>query len=184
MTTGTTGSPGGPTTTILAGTPGQFDATGVASPHVILDGATYKMWYQGLDGAGLLRIGYATSTDGITWTKNGPAVLNLGTAGAFDDSGVSTPCVLKDGAVYRMWYIGRDDAGPNGVQRMGFAQSADGVTWVKYANNPILGVGAPGAFDEVRLWSPWVVKDGSLFRIWYAAENAAGDIRLAYTSSN
>jgi predicted GH43/DUF377 family glycosyl hydrolase len=176
-------TPGGPTATILTGTAGQFDATGVASPHVILDGATYKMWYQGIDGSGIYRIGYATSSDGITWAKTPGAVLDIGAPGTWEAAGVSTPCVIKDAGVYRMWYIGRNSAAANGVQRMGFAQSADGITWIKYASNPILDVGAPGSASAARLWSPWVIKDGATYRIWYSGEDAGGDISLLYTTS-
>lgn len=176
-------SPGGPTATILEGTVNAFDATATSSPHVILDGAVYKMWYQGLDPSGIYRIGYATSPDGIAWTKTAGPVIDVGAAGAFDDRGASMPCVIKDGAIYRMWYIGRDDVGPNGVQRLGYAQSTDGITWVKYPGNPILDVGAPGAFDETRLWSPYVLKEGATYHIWYAGEDSGGEIRLGYTTS-
>nr|MDO8134773.1 hypothetical protein [Candidatus Njordarchaeum guaymaensis] len=83
---------------------GVWDDENVADPCVIRDASTYKMWYSGFDG-GSWRIGYATSSDGITWTKHpGNPVLDLGTSGSWDDAGVSTPWVIKEDSTYMMWY--------------------------------------------------------------------------------
>ena len=65
------------------------------------------MWYSGHDGSHI-RIGYATSSDGINWTKHG-IVLDLGASGEWDDYYVSCPCVIKDDdGTYKMWYSGHD----------------------------------------------------------------------------
>jgi len=98
------------------------------------------------------------------------------------------PCVILDGATYRMWYIGRDDSGPSGRQRMFYAQSTDGLTWVKFPDadgNPavIVDLAFTGASDSDGIWSPWVIKDGATFRIWYGGEDTAGLVRILYTTS-
>ena len=178
------GNPGAAAVPVLASTADTFDAAGVSSPHVLQDEGGWKMWYQGQDSAGITRIGYATSPDGIAWTKRGAPVLGVGAAGTWEDGGVRMPCVLKDRSTSRMWYVGRDDAGPNGRMRLGYAQSADGITWSKLAANPILQPsGEPGAWDEVSLWSPWVIQENGLYRIWYAGQDASGRIRLGVTTS-
>ncbi len=60
------------------GANGTWDDFLVINPMVILDGVDYKMWYAGNDGTNW-RIGYATSSDGITWTKHASnPVLDLG----------------------------------------------------------------------------------------------------------
>ncbi|MCM8786861.1 MAG: hypothetical protein NC935_02275, partial [Candidatus Omnitrophica bacterium] len=53
---------------IPLGTSGKGDSYHVSTPSVIKDGDTYKMWYGGSDGTNW-RIYYATSSDGLTWTK-------------------------------------------------------------------------------------------------------------------
>src|SRR5215472_13549588 len=57
---------------VLQGTPGAFDANGVYGADVVYDPldplAPYKMWYSGRSGV-FGGIGYATSTDGLAWTK-------------------------------------------------------------------------------------------------------------------
>ena len=137
------------------GAGGKFDDEHVSSPFVIWDSDTkeFKMWYQGYDGA-KWTIGYATSPDGITWTRqnNGNAVLDVDGAGAWDESHVLNPCVLKLGASsYRMYYNGISAASVYGI---GTATSSDGITWVKDAGNPIIGLGGAGAWDESYVFSP------------------------------
>lgn len=75
----------GTTPVLSPGTAGSWDASGVSFPTVIKDGSTYKMWYTGMNAVSDRRIGYATSPDGIAWTKYGSApVLGVGGAGTWD----------------------------------------------------------------------------------------------------
>src|SRR4029453_3814206 len=57
---------------VLEPTPGAFDENGIYGPAVLYQPddptAPYKMYYSGL-GEVFGAIGYATSTDGVTWTK-------------------------------------------------------------------------------------------------------------------
>jgi predicted GH43/DUF377 family glycosyl hydrolase len=94
------------------GTAGQFDAASVQDPVVIRAGANdYRMLYTGVDGDGVERIGYATSTDGGTWTKQG-VVLNPSLhAFADDEVGVEPTGMLVDGSVLEVWTDGIDRGG-------------------------------------------------------------------------
>jgi len=98
----------------------------------------------GINGAHW-RIGLATSRDGINWTRvlgtaTGGAILDNGVAGHFDSFLTYRPHVLKDGSVYRMWYNGSDAPFncPNGAltqnRRIGYAESRDGITWLRRDN--------------------------------------------------
>lgn len=99
------------------GPDGEWDDAGVSCPSVIYAGEAYRMWYAGYDGDNL-RIGYATSGDGITWSKRSyNPVLDLGPAGSWDGSGVSGPSVVLNGVTYHMWYTGYDGA----RSRIGYA---------------------------------------------------------------
>ncbi len=78
---------------------GKFDESGVIFPSVIKENNEFKMWYTGSDNLDSWRIGYATSSDGINWTK----VDGNGTNGAcLDDGAVAS--VNKIGDTYHMWY--------------------------------------------------------------------------------
>jgi predicted GH43/DUF377 family glycosyl hydrolase len=56
------------------GSSSDWDGYVVYKPSVIFDGDSYHIWYTGLWGFGRVfvtaKIGYATSTDGILWTKD------------------------------------------------------------------------------------------------------------------
>lgn len=97
---------------VLSGNVGTWDENGVLGASVLSDGTVYRMWYFGKDGSGIDRIGYATSRDGINWTKySGNPVLDLGNSGEWDDYKVNFPTVILDSGVYRMWYLGEDGEG-------------------------------------------------------------------------
>jgi hypothetical protein len=115
---------------VITGSGGAWESSHTFSPAVILDSTDpdpnhrYKMWYSGDSGSnGNNRIGYATSPDGIVWTKH-PAnpVLDLGPSGAWDDNYAHVPAVLFDGKEYEMWYCGTADNDPS--TRIGYAISS------------------------------------------------------------
>ena len=117
------------------------------------------MWYQTHTDA-LSDIGYATSTDGISWTKQpGNPVLSAGPEGAWDGEKVADPNVLFDGTTYHMWYAGNDGSG----WQIGYATSTDGVTWTKSPSNPVLTTGSPGDRDEGNISEPNVLYENGVY---------------------
>jgi len=73
----------------------SWDDAGVYSPTVIYNGSAYWMWYSayntnsvnGLFGVATMTIGYATSKDGLSWTKSEDnPILGLGPPGSWDGS--------------------------------------------------------------------------------------------------
>lgn len=115
----------------------------VGVPWVIFnsDSARYEMWYSGSLPGG--NIGFATSSDGIAWTRNANTVLSP-SPGSWDSMLVLAPCVLRENGQYKMWYTGArsDWPGPAiATNRIGYATSPDGKNWTKYSGNPVLGAG-------------------------------------------
>ena len=117
----------------LGGT-GTWDANRIAYVSVLKEGATdYKMWYSGRDATydGNWAIGYATSSDGVSWTKDGSnPVLTGGSFGAWDSHMVREPSVVNVGGTYHMWYTGVSNWP---YFHIGHATSSDGITWTKDA---------------------------------------------------
>ena len=116
---------------------------------------TFLYWYQ----AGRLpSVGLARSPDARHWTRLPGPVLRPGPRGSWDERGVADPYVIRAGAFYYMFFLGQDRARR---QRLGVARSADGVAWEKLRSNPILELGAAGAFDEKGLGEPavWASQD-------------------------
>lgn len=185
----TASNPDGPWTrqnggnSVLTSSATAFESVGVSGPAVVKDGATYHMFYSGLDGSGVYRIGHATSTDGINWSKTAGPVLNTGATGEWDAFAAKLCGVFIEGADLKMLYVGTDVSGPSGRQRIGYATAtlAAPTAWTKFANNPTMSSTA-GTFDERNLWSPWVIKDpdDGIYKMWYGGENNAGTIRIGY----
>jgi sucrose-6-phosphate hydrolase SacC (GH32 family) len=125
------------TTPVLTkGTSGAWDADRVISPTVVKDGdSDYKMWYAGRSSSAIFAIGYATSTDGISWTKNTNPVFTVGAPGEWDSSIVREPSVVNVSGTYHLFYSGTDKWP---YFHIGHATSGDGITWSKDGANPVL----------------------------------------------
>ncbi len=117
------------------GNPGDWDSD-YASHGTVIKGSdgTWRMWYSGSGpSAGAEQgIGYATSADGINWTKD-PAnpIFSIYQAVAWRSSRCYTPSVLYrsthfDGhgaaAAYKMWFTG--EASASGNRTIGYADAA------------------------------------------------------------
>jgi hypothetical protein len=83
------------------GEAGAWDANEMFTPGVLrTDAGGYEMWYSGWrEGLAGNYIGYATSPDGITWTKHPENPI------ANWSSGLGFPRVILDAGEYRMWYM-------------------------------------------------------------------------------
>jgi hypothetical protein len=103
----------------------------VASPSVLVEDGVWRMWYvSGTEWrleAGTPRhryhVKYAESDDGIEWRPTGRVCIDYRDA---SETSIARPCVIKDGALYRMWYCSRGDA-----YQIGYAESLDGLTWMR-----------------------------------------------------
>jgi uncharacterized repeat protein (TIGR01451 family) len=165
---------------LVPGSSGAWDAAGVYAPNVIYDGGGYKMWYRGRDSSGFGRIGYATSPDGITWTRYGSnPVLDVGSPGSWDDNEVTEPTVIKEGNAYHLWYVGNDGV----TLRIGHATSSDGINWAEDAANPVLDLGSPGSWDWLDVYSPSVVKVGDEYKLWYSGGTLPPTYQTGYATS-
>jgi hypothetical protein len=123
------------------GAAGAWDDSSVGSPTVVFDedNSTYHLWYEGSDGS-LSRIGYATSSDGITWVRHTdgsgvsiPVWDGVGLPFALD--GVVRPSVKRYGDGFEMWFEGVTE----GVSRLGRARSLDGIVWTAVLNPTTAG---------------------------------------------
>jgi predicted GH43/DUF377 family glycosyl hydrolase len=142
------------------------------------------MWYTGYDFYMTPQIGYATSPDGINWTRFGDApVLPVGAPGEWDDSGMELATVLKVGAEYRMYYGG---FGGDTPPQIGYATSSDGVTWSKYLGNPIISPGSE-PWNNVGVQHPHVFYDGAKYNMYVMTQGDAGSSpapHFAYLTSS
>ena len=113
----------------------------------------WHMWYTGQvfpkDGKpGWSKIGYATSKDGVTFTRVRKTPVMVPTL-PWEKTSIMNPYVRWDAArgVWRMWYAGGEQYEPN---VLGYAESKDGLAWEK-RSEPILVHGDPLAWDRDRI---------------------------------
>ena len=94
--------------------------------------------------------------------------LELGEPGAFDDRGVVAASLVEAGDELHMYYIGYTAASDVPyVTNVGLAVSSDGgVSFTRRDAAPVLELGASGA---VGANSPFVLRDGGRWRMWYGA---------------
>jgi predicted GH43/DUF377 family glycosyl hydrolase len=143
---------------------------------VEIDGEFWH-WYQ----AGRVpRIGLARSKNGMSWAKEPAPVLPLGPRGSWDERGVADPYVIDIDRTLYMYYLGQDRARR---QRLGVAMSTDGTHWSKLRSNPILDLGATGAFDEVGLGEPAVWSSSGSYWMLYTARDRNENRRLGLARS-
>ncbi|HKD33835.1 MAG TPA: hypothetical protein VKB73_10230 [Gaiellaceae bacterium] len=160
---------------LAKGSSGAFDSAGVSHPSALKDAAgSYFLYYSGTNGT-VSKIGLATaSAAGGPFTKTGAPVLDVGSAGAFDEVGVKDPVVLKVAAGdYRMLYTGVD---ADGIQRVGYATSTNGTSWAKQgvALDPSLEAFAA---DQVGLEPTGMLVDGSTMHVWTSGIDGTGRTR-------
>jgi predicted GH43/DUF377 family glycosyl hydrolase len=135
-----------------AGKEGEFDSASLRVPTVIFDAdeQVYKMWYNGTQpGEHYGPTGYATSPDGIHWTKHGAIT---------EGPRLLDGHVEKIGGRYHMWW----NSGPD----IAYSWSEDGITWTD--EGVILRPG-PKDYDAQYIQAPTVVvePDGGLVHLWY-----------------
>lgn len=164
-----------PSPVLQVGASNEWDNGFLEGPSVIFDGTTYKMWYCGYDATvdgsgtdGQANIGYAESSDGITWVKSLQNPIMTASAGEWDAIYVQDPHVLYDG-VYHMWYGGNDVDGYG--QQVGYATSNDGILWTKSASNPVLTKGGAGEWDRNTASFPSVYFENGLYQMWYTGKD-------------
>ena len=140
------------------GPAGSYDYQWARDPTVILDNGTYRMWYRGSDGA-RWRILYATSADGISWTKQGVALDTFSTIGA--------PFVMKENSTYHMWF----QTGPQDGGVIYHATSVDALVWS--VDGVALYPGTSGPWDSLTVGTPWVVRTPSRLLLYYLGSDGA-----------
>lgn len=160
----------------------DFDFDGTETPTVIYDQTApvnerYKMWYGGRNSRCMPindhKLGYATSPNGIEWTKyEGNPVFQAGPAESWFNSFVSSPCVVKIGDIYQMWFTAPDlilNGQPtDGHGNIGYATSIDGINWELF-DEPVLIAGAEDNWDSASCAEPSVVYFDNHYYMFYSA---------------
>jgi predicted GH43/DUF377 family glycosyl hydrolase len=164
---------------------GTWDEATVEGSMVLRENGEYKMWYTSWspsDNKG--KIGYATSSDGINWTKYSGNPIMVPDTAAWEAGGPLYPGIIIFQGGYKMWYAGYNVEYTSAM--IGYATSSDGITWQRdIDNNPVLTIGAPGEWDFNGITTPHINLIDSTYHLWYTARPYSGNPRqVGYASSD
>ena len=116
-----------------------WEKVAVMCPHVIWDKheKIFKMWYSGGEQYEPDAIGFATSKDGLNWTKSGHnPVFKADPSKSWEQYKVTACQVIERENDYLMFYIGFHDID---LAQIGMARSKDGIGgWERYEGNPVI----------------------------------------------
>ena len=133
-------------------------------PVVVKRDGTYRMWYTG-QANGRSAIGYATSPDGVTWTRQSAAPV-LAPVAAWEKVAVMCPHVLWDAQLrlFRMWYSAGEQYEPDAI---GYATSPDGLHWTRLAANPIFRPAPALLWEHHKVTACQVLRHGGWHYMFY-----------------
>ena len=166
---------------VLKVSPGEWDSAEATNMFVLMEGPTdFKGWYLG-SGPAVGAIGYATSSDGKTWTKysGNPVIKPDQVPWALSTARLDYPFVIKEGGVYKVWFSGTDMI--VGGKAIGYATSPEGITWT-HAASSVLTKGSL-AWEASGVYHPFVIHRETKYEMWYAGIGG-GNIQIGYATSD
>lgn len=146
-----TAYPGNP---VFTAAPGQWDARIRERGWILREGDQYRLWYTGYanEPSALRKLGYATSPDGIHWTRYAGNPI-------YSDHWIEDMMVVKFEGTYYMVAEGKDDIAQ-------LLTSPDGLHWtrtgpldIRLANGKPI---SPGPYGTPVLW-----REGPTWYLFY-----------------
>lgn len=132
----------------------------------------FRMWYSGGEQYEPDAIGYATSPDGVHWTKHEGPIFEADPQNRWEQYKVTACQVVHWEGWQYMFYIGFRDIDH---AQIGIARSRDGVThWERLKSNPIISPTLDG-WDADACYKPFALYDpgGKRWLLWYNGRHGA-----------
>lgn len=154
--------------------PADFDADGLANPHVLRDGGTWHLWVEtvsGSPGAVVHGIRHATSADGVHFTPDECPLFGANAFGDWTSAGIGAPsAVLRDDGGFVLWFTAWNTEVDGVVARIGRTEGMTGPacasTWAKATI--VVDRGPKTSWNAFRVFSPFVWQDGDVWRMLFA----------------
>ena len=129
-------------------------------------GEGYLMWYtaQRWEGTvGRSRICIAHSADGLHFERRHEEPILLPEAD-YEDQSVMNPFVMFEDGIFRMWYAAGETYEPNVIC---YAESKDGIRWVKDRRNPIFTCAPENEYEQNRIGAVQVLREEDGYIMFY-----------------
>jgi hypothetical protein len=163
---------------------GAFDDAGVTTSCIVSHEGRQRLYYTGWCRGVSVPFYLAA---GLV-VRQGRAFERISLAPLLDRSAVdpfltASPFVIRDGQVWRMWYVSASEwrphaTGPRHYYHIRYADSRDGVTWHRTGRVCVDYAGD----EEYAFGRPCVVRDGDAYRMWYSVRGER--YRIGYAESN
>lgn len=166
---------------INVGAGGQWDAGGVFDAFARLrqDGVTIEVWYAAKDGSNNRAMGYATSTDGLTFTKSSgnPLISSTlanqpwaGSTSTFGEPSVYVP-PGREGQQYLVSFDSAQFATP-GNRFISQAISLDGGSTWHYRKGGLQASGV--GWESAQVFDSFVMVDSNIMYLFHGGADTAG----------
>jgi predicted GH43/DUF377 family glycosyl hydrolase len=131
----------------------EIDPYTISYPSIRREDGLFRMWYgsniawgpQKEDMRHLIK--YAESSDGIHWDRRDVVAIDFARP---DEYAICRPSVVRDADQYRMWFCSRGES-----YRIQYAESQDGLTWVRRDEGVGIDV-SPDGWDSEMIEYPFV----------------------------
>lgn len=146
-----------------------------AVPYILRENKIWKMWYLSnthwveFEGKSepFYHIKYAESENGIDWKREGKIAIDYKDE---NECGIVRPCVIKDNSIYKMWYSHRNlqnyRTDKNNSYRIGYAESENGVDWIR--KDKIVGIDvSKKGWDSEMIEYPFIYDHDNMRYMFY-----------------
>jgi hypothetical protein len=147
-------------------------------PYVLIENGKFRMWYVAGSEWTMINekmmpvyvLKYLESNDGITWGPVGRVCIKIDNA---DEHGFGRPWVVKRGpGDYQLFYSVRRRS--LAAYRLGYAESGDGINWIRKDNEMGLDVSSHGFDNQAIMYSSVITVGGKTY-CFYNGNNFGED---------
>ena len=164
---------------------GCFDDNGVTPSWIVKHEGQKYLYYIGWKPRSTTRMsvvaGLAVSRDGgarFSRVSRAP-ILRMTDKEPF--SILTAPCVMKEGRLWRMWYVSGVEWVNADLPRYNikYAESADGIFWDQQG---VVCIDSTSQ-EETALARPCVLKENGVYRMWFSRKERGRSYRIGYAES-
>jgi len=167
------------------GDKGSWYETYVDPGAVAYYNGKFHMFYNGFNGwPASVQIGYATSPDGVTWTKQGAEpVLKTDQVSYAGVAALASSLIVEDNKWILYFYTWETNGTPLTAKgRIGRATAPDPAgPWT--AEGSVLEPGKAGSWDDLRVDTPSVIRTKAEYVMFYSGVNSKGEQMIGRATS-
>ena len=168
------------------GSSGTWDDRFTDPGAVVFHDGVFHMFRNGFRGfPATSQVGYVTSPDGYTWTKQGDApVFETKDVAYAKIAMYASSALVEDDGTWVIYFYTWDSSSFPGSSVIGRATATDpNGPWTS-DDEPVLQLGSSGEWDEQQVLAPHVIQTNDGYVIYYSGSNKAGKQQIGMATSS